>query len=779
MVTMPRHPARDHAHAVPPNQAATSDHERMIGALTHPRWLVEGRLTDDRWRICAGRATAKRRAISLVPFDVVIAPGGGRLTDPEHESDLITAKIILYQALRPLEHGGLTSSNSLTQAIVREYCTFVRWRLSRGIPSNRQLTADWLDEYLNLLREVGPRGVLPLASRWAAYLNELSKSGRGLPARIHNGKRQLAINTIAHQLGLETALGLSPDVRRNILEAARAAGISTNCTTNRGGHRQPGRRNVGTLLGEKTAWTASRLNLTLRPIELLYRFRSSLIHDPLGFDPFPQHRTMAAVARSMSRADSGARTPTAPAFQTCYLVDQALTWVFVYGEQILSFAAALAAKPRRGGRLDADHRARRTRTLARSPSYAVEASSASPWPVREGVARSGDSLARPPFREVLFDLLPGACMIVIAAFSARRLEEIDSLRTGCIITDERDHFLETWISKTLRRHEKIPVPSSVARAVSVLERLSETRRMRTQDPWIFAFDDPIPGPSRRFDPRRALARFTEHVNVPALPSGERWWFTPHQFRRFFGVVYYHHYRFPHLAALSRFYRHFDPDMTRRYVTEKALGGFLEEAETGATADGTALRRARRDDRERLSMFQEAGLGFRVERYTAIALGEERASGFGGELLTRELDELVRTASAQVEIGPSGEPQTLDQLIIAFASERKLEPHPQGHSYCKCSNDLGDLAAAGCLRERAAKLPNVIHTSTPDPAFASDQTCSRCPHNVQLAENEDYWRNRVEHEAEQVRCAIGPLYRALALGRLAMAEQHCRRCFGGQ
>jgi hypothetical protein len=263
-----------------------------------------------------------------------------------------------------------------------------------------------------------------------------------------------------------------------------------------------------------------------------------------------------------------------------------------------------------------------------------------------------------------------------------------------------------------------------------------------------------------------------------LPSGDQWWFTPHQFRRFFGVVYYHRYRFPHLAALSRFYRHFDPDMTRRYVTEAVIGGFLEYAEAAPMADQTAARRAWSDDRERLAMFQEAGLEFRVERYAAIALGQERASGFGGEILTRELEELVRTASAQVEIGPLGEAQPLDQLIIAFAAGRKLEPHPQGHSYCKCTSDPRDLEAAGCLRERSAQLPDVVHTGTPDPAFASDQTCSKCPHNVQLGENEAYWRERVSHEEQQAKCAIGPLYRALALERLAMAEQHCMRCFDG-
>lgn len=749
------------------------EHAKAFEGLARPTWLVDSDLIDTTWNICAGRSTAKRRSICTITFDAVVAPGARRLTDPEHQADLITAKMILYLALRPVERGGITSSNGLIQAIVREYCTYVRWRLSRGIPSNRQLTREWFEEYLDALRHGGTRGCLPMASRWQAYLAELNATGRSLPVRIHNGRRYLAINRVAQSLGLETALGLPPDVRKQVLEHAESSGIKTNPRPwAQRATVQPGRRPQPSLLEEKVGWTQNRLNLTLRPIELLYRFNSSLTHDPLSFDPFEGHRTMAAVARTMGLKDAGDRTPTAPAYQTCYLVDQALTWVFTYSAEVLSFADALAAKPKRGGKLGNHLRARRVRRLARLPKFRPAVEASSPWPVREANTKDPELAKRPPFREVLFDLLPGACMVVIAAFSARRLEEIDSLRAGCISADEGDVFLETWISKTLRRYDKIPVPRSVAQAVSVLESLSESWRERTQAEWIFAFDDPVPGPRRQFDARRALARFVEHVSVPPLPSGEAWWFTPHQFRRFFGVVYFHHYRFPNLAALSRYYRHFDPDMTRRYITESALGGFLEFEDPNSAA----ARRARRDDRDRLNMFQASGLEFRVERYSAIALGLERATGFGGDFLTRELDELVREASAQVEIGTVAGQAKLDELILAFAEGRKLEPHPMGHSYCKCTSDARDLEAAGCLRERTATLPDLSHRSTPDPAFATDQTCSRCPHNVQLPENEPYWRELVRHEKAQAKCSLGPLMLALANERVEMAEQHCARCF---
>src|SRR5690606_29162219 len=103
---------------------------------------------------------------------------------------------------------------------------------------------------------------------------------------------------------------------------------------------------------------------------------------------------------------------------------------------------------------------------------------------------------------------------------------------------------------------------------------------------------------------RALERFSAFVETPALDNGSPWLPRPHQFRRWFGVTYYNRYRFPQLIALTHLYRHFDPNQTRRYITERNYSGFIEEKDESRA-------RQRRDD------IEKAGEEFRQERYLAV------------------------------------------------------------------------------------------------------------------------------------------------------------------
>jgi hypothetical protein len=386
-----------------------------------------------------------------------------------------------------------------------------------------------------------------------------------------------------------------------------------------------------------------------------------------------------------------------------------------------------------------------------------------------------------------------ACMVVIATFSARRKEEIESLRAGCIrFDDENEPWLETYIEKTIRDLDSVPVPQVVARAIEVLEWLSETRRERVGSKWLFEFDEAIecqPQGSKQktrlgapFEAYRALDRFSEFVGIPPLEDGTRWVPKPHQFRRFFGIVYYNHYRYAHLSALSNFYRHFDPDITRRYITEAAHGAFLQRQE-----DQRAQRRRQSPgeifDERRLLDFESSALEYRVSRYKNIALEKEYCTGFGGELLTNEIRKLVEHAKRELDILPDHDlPEiTLDRLITEFARDRRLEPNRLGHSNCKCGSSTQELRAAECLKSCGTReattsdQPTELLFSAPQPQNASDQVCSRCPHNVQFPEHRSYWEQVQDSELRQSACAFGPLLQALSLERHTMAREHLYRC----
>src|SRR5690606_9590607 len=106
-----------------------------------------------------------------------------------------------------------------------------------------------------------------------------------------------------------------------------------------------------------------------------------------------------------------------------------------------------------------------------------------PWPIHPAyfeAARGGRT--RPSLRTVLYEYLLIACVIVIAAFSARRHDEIDSLREDCITETDVGILMRSYIEKTIQDIEEIPVPYSVKAAVDVLLWLSEARRIRTGEP---------------------------------------------------------------------------------------------------------------------------------------------------------------------------------------------------------------------------------------------------------------------------------------------------------
>lgn len=732
-------------------------------------------MLDHVWTVGVDDASAKRRPNTRIHFDVVLAPGAIRSSHPQHEHDLITAKLLAYHEQSSVR-AGYGKAPAATAHIIRSYFTFVRWRNSRGIPQNSDLTKEWLEEFFATIRTRGPMGLLPLQERATELLRRYVDSGRGFPIR-DDGKGQepvLAMAKVANDLGLDHALSLTPGVRqifRNAAAEANILAVPEGHYSLSAGTERPGKlRTVASAKREE--WSVARVAYLIKPLELLHRFRDKLSHDPIPFDPFAQSRSVAHVARSLATAEPQ-RTPTIPAAQACYLIDRALAWVLDYSIDIQRFVIELQAMA--GEQVASkDAKYRLLRRLSSRFDPAAPDGPDSPWPTSHALPAGATQQARPSLHTILFELLPTACMIVIAAFSARRFEEIDSLRADCVSADGDDYWMDSWISKTLRRIEKIPVPATVGRAVQLLEWLSESRRQRTGEPWIFGFDDPLWGSGRAFSARSALARFADFVDVPPLADGTRWWFAPHQFRRFFGIVYYHHYRFPHLAALSNFYRHFDPDMTRTYVSEVANGSFMRLAEAAQTA---AQREAASKDRERLTDFQEEAHNFRVERYRSIATGQERSSGFGGEVLAKELEKLVAQARSIVEITPDAdEDLTLDELLDAFAQGRRLEPNPLGHSYCKCTSDSRDLDAAACLTKREATTDHARFMSMPDPAFASDRTCSSCPHNVQFHENEQYWRELGANEERQAACALGPLMQALHEERSRFAEQHLARCF---
>jgi integrase len=158
--------------------------------------------------------------------------------------------------------------------------------------------------------------------------------------------------------------------------------------------------------------------------------------------------------------------------------------------------------------------------------------------------------------------------------SARRKGEIESLQAGCATRDAfGEWWLSTYIEKTIRDLDQVPIPASVARAVSLLERLSAAGRKRTGMPWLITIDSAYAaaaGESKQsgHDVRlgRYINRFAEIADILSPTGTEDWTFASHQLRRAFSIYYYQGNRYRDFDALNRFLRHFDPEVTRIYIT---------------------------------------------------------------------------------------------------------------------------------------------------------------------------------------------------------------------
>jgi hypothetical protein len=279
-----------------------------------------------------------------------------------------------------------------------------------------------------------------------------------------------------------------------------------------------------------------------------------------------------------------------------------------------------------------------------------------------------------------------------------------------------------------------------------------------------------------FEVNAAVQRFANYVGVPLLQDGTPWRFTSHQFRTFFAVMYYHRFEMGSLTALSHFLRHNDPSMTRRYVTRPLKGYFAEliDDRYAATQKQSVVDKAIFYAEQRNADFSAAGAAFRLTKYKSIG-------GFGGDALKRDLLSLVKQWEQVIEIEGQadgiGDDVRLDMLLENFVRDKYLDPHPQGHSYCKCSSEPLDLAAAACLQGNPARdRSETPRPTAPDYGQASDETCSRCPHNVAFTENKAYWLEQHAQASEQAARGTREHLRMAGARRATKLREHIKRCF---
>jgi hypothetical protein len=390
-------------------------------------------------------------------------------------------------------------------------------------------------------------------------------------------------------------------------------------------------------LGPLPNATVQSLQRWLDPLEQLYAMRRRIEGESIEFKPFPVGAARVAAVKGVGVA----RTPIPPPRLALCLLER---------------AACLISE-------------------------------------RDWLAAAGD-----PDRSHILQAAT-ASWIIIAAFTARRDKEIDDLREGCLRGDfEAGWWLHVYIEKTLQRKEWIPVPGLVARAVEVMSAISESARRKTGTDQLFQWLCPD-GNVTRLDVGRHLDDFAAIVNVPLHhPPGQSpiaWHWHPHQFRRFFAVLYYYRFEGATVEALSHYLRHFSLEMTRRYVTQ---------------------------DPEVAALWTDVEWGYMGDVARSIVSGERSVSGAAGERLKKTAKRLIDIFRRKLQIAT---PERVGASLTLIMQREGLVLTPKPWVTCTCPR-TNDAAAKAACRQRS---PISAGVAGPDFAHAGPSVCSFCPHAV--------------------------------------------------
>lgn len=298
-----------------------------------------------------------------------------------------------------------------------------------------------------------------------------------------------------------------------------------------------------------------------------------------------------------------------------------------------------------------------------------------------------------------------ACYILIAAFTARRAEEIKTLDRDCLHgNDEDGWWLKPYIEKTERGRSWIPIPSIVARAVETL------RDLRSDDGQpgnvlLFEYLDPVSKKLATLRPETMLNLFAGNIAARDYVSADKevrqWDWQTRQFRRFFAVLFFYRYK-GQIETLAHHLRHFNLEMTNDYVT-------LEP--------------------DVAKIWAEEVSNFRVDIAKGIVSGRATYSGPAGERLTKYANRVMRVLEKQVTVIS----ETASKALLRYIKRHQMVITPKPWVNCTCPRTEQAAAKAAC-RKIAGYDANAVG---PDFSNAAPTVCPGCPHALIGKEHQQF------------------------------------------
>ena len=658
--------------------------------LATPHWLKPGcSLFADTWELVVAEG-AKGKSIH---WDFLL-PNGTFLTDPDNANLLRGVQLVCYY-LREDEFARI--DESITQYYrAQKLLTLVSWMVLNKVRSFDSLTMSHLDDFLDDI-PYGRAGLLQLDLRIECYL-------AGLRAQKNYQPPVLSDGTLAVEEFLEAG-GFYRGLARNDLPMLwQVANFEFELGMKINSQRQarwfeelPDKTLAMVEPPERKIQGWREIQDLLVPWLNLWELRKYCTEDALQFQPFVSLRAITRTAKKLSKKKEG-RTGTIPEKQAAWLIDRALRWVLLYSEDLFALKAIYDSIPAlKNGNNDL--------SSLRSAFEGYElrhTGPANPWPLVPSFQPSQEEdrdVVTKSFFDALYGFLPTACAIVISAFTARRHNEVLTIKSGCISWDETGAWIETYIEKTLRDWDKTPCPRVVVKAVEVLEQLSLDAREKSGEPFLFRFNWRS-DESSRLNLGKRLKEFAHFIEVPPLEDGTCWDFKPHQFRRFFSMLYM--WRFNDLSksleALRHHLRHASLERTMRYVTE--------------STPGEAFQKASREQTSKILAEQ--------------ATGRKHAIGEFAKRFKKTMDRVKSLVRKNLTVITARNVRKRVEMYIDKHNTR-LVPLPWG--YCAVESE-DSLTTVCCLKSTDQAVLRLSH---------SDPTeCAGCERFMVDDEHRDYW-----------------------------------------
>jgi integrase len=506
-------------------------------------------------------------------------------------------------------------------------------------------------------------------SRLKSFLDNAWKAGVELPVR-HNDRlsssRLLDIALIPKELASE------PRIRWLIAKAVRRWKKASDKSQ---------RERANASCPKPVPLTKGSLYHCLRPFEELHQMRRRIPGDCLIVRPFSQ----GARALADEIGDEDGQTATIPHEQALDLIEKSARWVLDYSIPLLRCRDKVheIVHQREFGK--SDRRGRFWKVVDADARAFIPQATEFPWVLSASVRPRGLLRLDTALRN-----LGIAAFTTIAAFTARRNREITGVEENCVSQNSEGLWIETLIEKTLQEDDRTPCPEIVLKAIRVLQELSAPARKITGSPRLAQYvgADPHKAFQINFNDLGAFANFVE---VKPLPDGSRWKFCPHQFRRFFSIVFFWVWALGDLPALGYHLRHFNQDATRRYVRSAIKGAM-------AAKDNFAFTR---------------------EIVIEFILGARTLHGRGGHKLSDQLEKTIRSLRGRVRILY---PDRITGAVTQLLEEAGIVFQPNPWAFCVIPRDLSE-----------PKLPCQADASkrNPDINNAGPVTCAGCPFAVMI------------------------------------------------